>query len=392
MIHEALERTNWDLLVCAMPANVLLLSGYWPAFGYSLAIATRDERIVLIVPEDEDDLAARSWADDVNTYSPAPLDRVLTAEESLSEIFSVVKRELGLTANRIGFEQADAFEPAGYAPHFFRGNAVRLLRRAFPSATLAPADELLAQLRSVKTDAETGHIQTACRLAEHAFLSGARLLRAGVTEAEAAASFRMAMSSCLGDFEQVKRCDGFVYCMSGVNSATVCGPYGRSGPRRIGAGDLVTIRCHSYADGYWADVTRTYHMGPIGDRKRGMFDAVLAARDAALETVRPGVKASDVDRAARGAIERRGFGSAFTHPAGYGAGFGAADHAARPRLHPKSDDVLEAGMVLKLEPGVYLKEVGGVRKADIVAVTEGGPEILTPFHWNLEELTLNVAN
>ncbi|MGI8992093.1 MAG: M24 family metallopeptidase [Bryobacteraceae bacterium] len=347
---------------------------------------------MLIVPEDEDDLAERSWADDVTTYSPAPLDRVLTAEESLFETFAAVKSELGLTANRIGFEQADAFEPAAYAPHFFRGNAGRLLRRAFPSATLAPADELLAQLRTVKTYAETQHIQIACRLAEHAFLSGARLLRAGLTEASAAASFRMALISYLGDFEQVKRCDGFVYCMTAINSATVCGPYGRSGSRKIETGDLVTIRCHSYADGYWADVTRTYHMGAVDEVKRSMFEAVLAARDAALGTVQPGVKASDVDRGARRVLEDRGFGPAFKHPAGHGAGFGAADHAARPRIHPKSDDVLETGMVLKLEPGVYLNDLGGVRKADMVAVTEDGPEILTPFHWNLEQLTLNVVN
>ena len=88
VIRRALERTNWDLLVCSMPSNVLLLSGYWPAAGYSLAIATRDGRIVLVVPEDEDDLAERSWADEVATYCPASLDRVMTAEEPVFEVFA----------------------------------------------------------------------------------------------------------------------------------------------------------------------------------------------------------------------------------------------------------------------------------------------------------------
>lgn len=160
-----------------MPSNVLLLPGYWPVAGYSLALAARDGQIILIVPEDEDELAERIWADEVATYCPVPPDRVMTAEEPVFEVFAEVKRDLGIAADRIGFEQAEAFEPAGYAPNFFRGSAVRLLRRAFPSATLAAADELLAQMRAIETLAEIQHIRTACVVAEQAFLHGSRQLR-----------------------------------------------------------------------------------------------------------------------------------------------------------------------------------------------------------------------
>jgi Xaa-Pro dipeptidase len=76
------------------------------------------------------------------------------------------------------------------------------------------------------------------------------------------------------------------------------------------------------------------------------------------------------------------------HAAGHGAGFGTLDHTARPRLHPKSDDVLEAGMVLKLELGIYLDGAGGIRKSDMVAVTDYGADPLTSFHWSLGDLTL----
>src|SRR5436190_10991885 len=187
VIRRALDQTNWDLLACSMPSNVLLLSGYWPAAGYSIALATRNGHIVLIVPEDEDEVAERSWADEVATYCPVPLDRVTTAEEPVFEVFVEVKRDLGITADRIGFEQSETFEPVGYAPNLFRGSAARLLRRAFPSATLAPADELLAQMRAVKTVAEIQHIRTACALAEQAFLYGSHQLRTGLTEAQIAA-------------------------------------------------------------------------------------------------------------------------------------------------------------------------------------------------------------
>jgi Xaa-Pro aminopeptidase len=389
LIRRALEQTNWDLLVCTMPANVLLLSGYWPAVGYSVALATRDGRLGLLVPEDDDDLAEQqSWVDEVTTYSPAPIHHLTTAEESVQEAFVRLKRDLTIEADRIGFEQTDAFEPAAYAPQTLRGSAVRLLRRAFPSATLAPADELLAEMRTVKTPAETEHIRTACRIAEQAFNNGVQLLRPGMIELEAAAAFRISLSSCLRDFDHVKRCDGFVQCMSGPNSGKAFGPYPRSRSRTIEAGDLVILRCHCYANGYWADIARTYHLGPLDDAKERLFRAVLSARDAALRAMRPGVRGAEIDGVARGVLDSCGYGPIFKHPAGHGVGFGATDYCARPRLHPLSDDVLQAGMVVKLEPGVYVENYGGIRKADMVAITDSGAEILTRFHWSMEELAL----
>jgi Xaa-Pro dipeptidase len=388
-IQRAMEQTNWDLLACSMPSNVLLLSGYWPAAGYSLALAGRDGRIVLIVPEGEDAVAEHSCADEVATYSPIPLDRLVTAEEPVFETFAEMKRRLGISADRIGFEQAEAFEPAGYAPNLFRGSAARLLRRAFPSAALAPADELLAQMRAVKTVAEIGHIRTACGIAGQAFLLGSGQLYPGVTEAQAAAAFRAPLSSCLSEYGDVNRCDGFTFCMSGPNSASAYGPYSRSRSRTIERGDLVIVRCHSYADGYWADAARTFHIGPLHGTQQVMYEAVFAARDAVLGAIRAGVRAAELDKVARTVFESHDLGPAFKHPTGHGAGFGALDHTARPRLHPKSEDVLEVGMIVKIEPGAYLENFGGVRIADMVAVTDSGPEVLTPFQWNMADVSLD---
>lgn len=388
-VRRALDQTNWDLLACSMPANVLLLSGYWPAAGYSLALANREGLILLVVPEEEDELAERSWADEVATYILAPLDRVMTAEESLFEVFAHLKRKLGISAARIGFEQAEALEPAAYTPNLFRGNAARLLRRAFPSATLAPADELLAQMRAVKTAAEIRHIRKACSLSEQAFLHGSNQLRTGMSEAQIAAAFRIPLISCLSQHGGVTRCDGFISCMSGSNSADAYGLYSRSRTRKVQRGDLVIVRCHCYADGYWADIARTYHIGPVDGRKQQMFEAVFTARDAVLAAIRPGARAADLDQTARTVLESHDLRAAFKHQAGHGVGFGVLDHTARPRLHPKSDDVLEPGMILKLEPGAYLQEHGGVRNADMVAVTDVGAEVLTPFHCTLAEMRLD---
>jgi len=387
-IRQALEGTNWDLIACSLPSNVLLLTGYWPAAGRALATATRGGQILLVVPEDEDDMAAQSWADEVVTYCPSPLDRLTTAEEPLFDAFLALRARLGLMADRVGFEQAEAFEPAAYAPNLFRGTAVRILRRAFPAAALVPADELLAELRTVKTPAEVGHIHRACRIAAGAFARGVQILRAGVTEAETAAAFRVGLSSCLSDHPDVKRCDGFTYCMSGPNSARASGQFSQSRSRRIAEGDLAVIRCHCYADGYWAEIARTYYVGALDMEKERLFRAVFDARDAVLQALRPGVKAGELDEAARAAIASHELAHLIKHPSGHGAGFGALDHTARPRLHPKSDDVLEVGMILTLDTGLYSEEYGGVRNADMVAVKDGGPELLTDFHRDLRELVI----
>jgi Xaa-Pro aminopeptidase len=95
-----------------------------------------------------------------------------------------------------------------------------------------------------------------------------------------------------------------------------------------------------------------------------------------------------VHAAAQSAIEQRGLGAYMKHAVGHGAGFGSLDHTARPRLHPKSDDVIEDGMVLKIELGVYCGDLGGVRMSDMVAVTDGRCEPLTAFHWDSSDLAV----
>jgi len=175
--------------------------------------------------------------------------------------------------------------------------------------------------------------------------------------------------------------------MSGPNAARGWGPYSRSRNRIVRNEDFVIVRCHSYADGYWVDVSRTYHIGPLQPSERQMLEAVTAAHEAAIGAIRPGIRGGDLDRVARIPIESYGFGALIRHAAGHGAGFGTLDHTARPRLHPKSDDVLEPGMVVKLELGVYSDDAG-VRKSDIVAVTDSGANALTRFHCSFSELAL----
>ena len=390
-IRRVLQHYQWDLLICALPKNVLLLSGYWPVVGTGIAIASFDGRVGLLVPEDERDLANGGWADEVRTFQPGSLEKIVTAAEAIQSPLHEMIQSFSKTSASVGFEVGAISEPVSYSAMHLYGGAMRsLLGEALPQATLIPADEALADLRAVKTEVEISRLRTACEIAGKAFVHGSKHLNAGISEVEAATSFREPLSTSLVRFPALRRADGFAWCMSGANSALAAGAYARSRTKRIERGDLVLVHMNSYADGYWTDVTRTYSIGKPDDRRQPMYEAIFEARQAALDAIRPGAKAADIDTAARNVLDARGFGPQFKHSTGHGVGFDAIDANALPRLHPRSGDTLEAGMVFNVEPAIYFEGYGGIRHCDMVAVTPAGVEVLTPFQCGPDELVLDV--
>lgn len=135
--------------------------------------------------------------------------------------------------------------------------------------------------------------------------------------------------------------------------------------------------------GYRSDLTRTLAVGMVGPRFETVFRAVLEAQGAGIAAIRPGATGRDVDAAARSVLEAAGFGKAFGHGLGHGLGL---DIHEMPRLRPGSDDVLRPGMVVTVEPGVYLPGWGGVRIEDDVLVTADGPLVLTSLPRPIEAL------
>ncbi len=385
---QALHRQQLDAVVCTLPSHVLLLSGYFPVIGTSFAIATQDRRVLVIAPEDEEDLARAGYADDILTYKPNRLDRIQTVAEAAVTPLREATRRLDLVRARIGFEQGPASEPASYsAMNLFSGAITAILQEAVPHALLNPADSLLKRLASVKTSHEVDCIRLACRIAQRAFQEGSKRLRIGISEFEAAAGLRSGFTIHAPEFAAT-RAEGFAWCMSGPNSAEASGAYARSRDRHLATGDLVLVHANSSAQGYWTDITRTYTLGPPDDRQQQLYAAIFAAREAALQAIRPGVHARDIDAAARDRLAHYGYAQEFKHPAGHGVGFSAISANALPRLHPASDDVLEAGMVFNLEPAVYFDGYGGIRHCDMVTVGSNGAEVLTPFKSSVQELAI----
>ena len=151
----------------------------------------------------------------------------------------------------------------------------------------------------------------------------------------------------------------------------------------IPTGTLVVVDLGAVVDGYCSDCTRTFATGPLPDELARAYAVCRQAQAEALAAVRPGITGRELDAVARERIAAEGLGEAFGH--GLGHGVGLAIHE-RPWVRPEGAEALEAGMMLTVEPGIYLEGLGGVRIEDLVAVTEDGPEVLGGFTKDLVTL------
>jgi Xaa-Pro aminopeptidase/Xaa-Pro dipeptidase len=378
-----------DALICARPENVLVLSGYWPVLGTAVAVATEDG-VAVLAPEDERDLAEAGWAGEVRTYRPGSLSRLVDPDEAIREPLGKLLRDLGLTQARIGYEDGPMFENASYASMFLYGAALgEMLAAAAPGVALEPGMNAITLSRAVMTPYELERVHLACEVAGTAFTGGSGRIRPGMREPEVASGFAAPLAEDGLARPGVERAGGFTWCMSGPNSAHAGIAFARTNNRELRGGDLVLIHCNSYVDGYWTDITRTYTLGNPDDRQQAMYDAIFAARDAALAVIRPGVAAAHVDAAARDVLTDRGFGANFIHGLGHNVGFSSISAEFPPRLHPASPDQLEVGMTFNVEPSIYIDGYGGMRHCDVVALREDGPEVLTPFQSGMEELVIS---
>lgn len=390
-IERALRAEHLDALVCTLPTNVLLLSGYWPVVGTALALATADGRIAVLAPNDEGELAHAGWAGDVRTYAPTSLGHPSSAAESIREPLGTLLAEVGVARGRIGYEDMAVYEASSYAAmYLFQASIRDVLRAAAGEAELASGSGALTRLRSALTPGEVDRVREACQLAGEGFTGLARTLRPGQSEPEVAVALAGPMAVGGHSATGGRRAGAFTWCMSGPHSALAGGAYARSRDRILAAGDLVLLHCNSYLEGYWTDITRTFCLGAPGERQRAMYEAIFAAREAALGAIRPGAPAAEVDAAARGVLTAHGFGQYFTHAIGHNVGFSVISADFPPRLAPDSPDTLEVGMTFNIEPAIYIEGFGGIRHCDVVTLGPGGPEVLTPFLGRAEELVIGV--
>ena len=226
---------------------------------------------------------------------------------------------------------------------------------------------LVERARMVKDEEELGLIRSAVRLGATLFDRALEVLRPGVKETDVAAEMELAARRAGAEAMSFP-----TIIASGARSAL---PHGRASGHVISPGGFVVCDFGVILGGYCSDQTRTVWVGPPTDDARTAYEAVKRAQEAAIAAVRPGIRVGEVDAAARDVLHKAGLGRYFTHSTGHGVGLEI--HEA-PRVAAGQKEVLKPGMVITIEPGVYFPGKWGVRIEDMVAVTEGGCEVLTP--------------
>ena len=355
-LRADMRDAGWDGLLITHLPNIRYVTAFAGTAGAAILTANRCTLVV-------DFRYATSGREVIASHPDGMADLVLvdrTYDETLSDLL----KQLG--AQQIGIEGASMT-----VSRFLRlSAALAPAGSAAGTTVLVPTDRVVERRRAVKDEFEIETLRVAADRLSHVARQMPALVREGRSELEVAA-----------DIDAAIRAAGFerpafeTIVASGPNSAR---PHGRPGPRRLVAGDGVVLDFGGVYDGYCVDLTRTLHLGAPSSELQRLAGAVREAHAAAVAAVRPGVRPSEIDRAARDVLTRHGLGEAFGHGTGHGLGLEVHEDPRISKLPGAlPDDPVRPGMVFTIEPGAYVEGVGGVRIEDDVLVTEDGCEVLT---------------
>ncbi len=257
---------------------------------------------------------------------------------------------------RVGFDAA-AIDFAKYDELVTTGGS---------SFTWIPLATQLQTLRAIKSDVELLALNKAAALNNDAFDLIYPTIQPGMTERDVALELEFTLRRLGGE----DKAFDFIVA-SGKRGAL---PHGVASEKKLVAGELITIDFGTRVDGYHSDETVTFALGEVDGKLRQIFDIVLEAHDTALAAIHPGGLICDLDTVARDIITAKGYGDYFGHGLGHGVGLEVHEY---PPVSQRTDQRLEAGMVITIEPGIYVPELGGVRIEDTVVVTGNGHESIT---------------
>ncbi len=225
---------------------------------------------------------------------------------------------------------------------------------------------IMDEMRLIKDEAEIRLIEKNLKILAKVFRQIPQILKAGKKERDVAAELEFALKLAGGDG---KAFDFIV--ASGKRSAL---PHGVAGAKKIGKNDFITLDWGCLLEGYHTDNTRSLCTGKPSGRMKEVFDIVLEANRRAIKKVKPGIPLKEIDAAARGYINQKGYAKFFGHGTGHGVGL---DIHEAPVVAPRSKMTAKEGMLFTIEPGIYIPELGGVRIEDMVLVTKTGCRLLT---------------
>jgi len=345
-LREHLATTHRDALLISHLPNIRYLCGFTGSAGLLLV----DEGRSTFFSDVRYDTQAHEEVKDA---------RVVIAKKNMLQALADLLRSQRKPARRwtVGIE----------AEHFTLADKERLKDLLPSGVRLKDAPPLVERARMVKDEDELRRIRDAVGLGAKLFERALEVLRPGVKEAEVAAEMEFAARKAGAEEMSFP-----TIIASGARSAL---PHGRASSQPIPPRGFVVCDFGVILAGYCSDQTRTVWVGAVPEEARRAYEAVQEAQQAAEDAVRPGVAIGEVDAAARKVLHKGGLERYFTHSTGHGVGLEI--HEA-PRVAAGQREPLQPGMVITIEPGVYFPGKWGVRIEDMVAVTAGGREVLTP--------------
>jgi Xaa-Pro aminopeptidase len=337
-LRNRLEELEADSVILSAPANVRYITGF---SGEGWAIV--DSQTTLIT-DSRYELRAKDESPDAEL-----IVRTGSMKGPVAEYLA------SCGAERVGFE----------ADHLTVSQRDEMAEE-LGEIELVPLKSLLRVPRMTKDGEELAILRRAIAVTDEAFARVAEWLEPGINEKELALEIERQVLLAGGDklsFDTI--------AASGPNAAH---PHAEPSDRKLRGGDVVKLDFGACVDGYHADMTRTLLLGDPTDKQREVYGIVLEAQTRAIEACCAGMGGKELDGVAREVVKAAGYGDSFGHGLGHGVGLEVHEG---PAVSQTSEDTLEAGMTVTIEPGIYLEGWGGVRIEDIVLVTEDGCEVLT---------------
>nr|WP_295969874.1 Xaa-Pro peptidase family protein [uncultured Bacillus sp.] len=347
---EWMKQNDIDVSFISSTDNVFYLSGFYCEPNERLLglLVFQEHEPILVVPGMEKEEAASSWTYDIIGFSDIddPWQLINKAvKKRLSKVFRVA-----IEKEHMNVERYEA------------------ISSIFPKASFTSAEEKLRKLRMIKDSSELAALKQACKLADDAIEAGCAEIQEGKTEMDILAAIEYEMKK-----KGVAKMSFSTMVLTGSNAAS---PHGTPGLTKIKKGDLVLFDLGVVVDGYCSDITRTVAYGDINGKQKEIYETVLKAQSAAIESCKPGMTCAAIDLTARKIITDAGYGDFFPHRLGHGLGISVHEY---PSVTEANSLILEPGMVFTIEPGIYVPHVAGVRIEDDVCITENGVEVLTKF-------------
>lgn len=343
-LRRHLKRDDLDCLLITNPADIHYLTGFRGEDSY--AAVTANQCVIISDFRFQEELGA-----------VAERCRVVMRSGSISDATGALLNELGSASIGLQSECLTLAQRDALAKSLGRGAAKRL----------RPTSGLVAALRLYKTDDELKSIRKAISIQQDALQATLATVKPGQTELEVCARLEYEMKMRGSE----KPAFGPIVAAQANGSL----PHAVPGKTKVAKGKPLLIDWGCTVSGYRSDMTRTFSLGSWSKKMAEIYSITLDAFLAAVAGVKPGMRCADLDGIARGVIERAGYGEAFGHSLGHGIGL---DVHEGPRVAKTSDTVLEPGMVITIEPGIYLPGVGGVRiENDILVTPRGGKDLCT---------------